>query len=173
MNQVFSRFLNKLGYFAPGGYSIRPRIQRLRGVKMGRNVWISQFVYIDELHPEAVSIGDNCTIGLGTSVFTHFYWGKRRTSDGFKEVVIANNSFIGPHCVILPGVRVGEGSVVRAGSVVTRSVPPGTFWGPPPAGPLGKVTVPLTPDYSYDEFIRGLKPIWGVPGKEKHFEPDE
>ena len=31
---------------------------------MGRNVWISQFVYIDELHPADVEIGDNCTIGL-------------------------------------------------------------------------------------------------------------
>ena len=64
--------------------------------------------------------------------------------------------FVGPHCVILPNVTIGEGSVIQAGSVVTRSVPPRTFWGPPPAGPLGTATVPLTASQGYTAFLRGL-----------------
>lgn len=144
---------------APGGYRVRPWLQRRRGVKIGKNVWISQYVYIDELHPEAVTIGDNCSIGLRTSIFTHFYWGARRSENGYSEVVIGKNVFIGPHCLILPGVRIGEGAVIRGGSVVTRNVPPYTLWGPPPSGPLARVTVPLTPEHSYDEFAEGLKPI--------------
>jgi acetyltransferase-like isoleucine patch superfamily enzyme len=149
----------KIAYMAPGGYTLRPRLHRLRGVRMGSNVWISQFVYIDELHPEAVTIGDNVTIGLRTSIFTHFYWGPRRSQNGFKRVVIAKDAFIGPHCVILPGVHVGTAAVVKAGSVLTRDVPPFTFWGIPEAGPLARITVPLTRDNSFEGFVRGLKPF--------------
>ncbi|RLB76932.1 MAG: acyltransferase, partial [Deltaproteobacteria bacterium] len=69
-----NRVLHKLSVILPGGYTIRPGLHRLRGVRIGKNVWISQKVYIDELHPKAVSIGDNCTIGLRTSIFTHLYW---------------------------------------------------------------------------------------------------
>ena len=69
----FNRILHKIVMVSPGGYSLRPKLRTLRGVNVGSNVWISQSVYIDELHPEAVSVGDNYTFGLRTSIFTHFY----------------------------------------------------------------------------------------------------
>lgn len=134
---------------------MRPWLQRLRGVVIGKNVWISQLVYIDEIHPTAVTIGDNCVIGLRTSIISHFYSGPRKpNSNG--TVVIEKDVFIGPHCVILPNVRIGEGAVIRAGSVVSRNVPPHTFWGPPAAEALGLASVPLTPDTTYEEFMHGL-----------------
>jgi acetyltransferase-like isoleucine patch superfamily enzyme len=156
---LLNRVFNKIAYIAPGGYCLRPSLHRLRGVKMGRNVWISQYVYIDENHPEKISIGDNVTIGLRTSIFAHFYWGPRRLGNGGNVVVIEKNAYIGPHCVILPGVHVGEAAVVKGGSVITRNVPAFTLWGPPDAGPIARVTVPLTSEYSYDEFVLGLKPF--------------
>ena len=153
---MFARLLHKLAFVAPGGASLRPWLHRLRGVKLGKNVWIAQLVYIDELHPSDVTIGDNCTIGLRTSIFTHFYWGpKRPTNDG--KVIIEKNVFVGPHCIILPNVRIGEGAVIRAGTVVSRNVPPRVLWGTPSADILGIATVPLTPDHSYDQFVRGLR----------------
>jgi len=154
------RFLRRIAYFIPGGYLVRPAIHRLRGVKIGRKVWISQYVYIDEIHPDAVKIGDNASIGIGASIITHLYWGKTLKKDGAREVDIGSNVFIGPHCVILPGVSIGDGSVVQAGSVVSRDVPPGVLFGNPvPARPLAEVTAPLTADYSYLEFVRGLRPL--------------
>lgn len=154
------RLFQKAAFVAPGGGSLRPALQRLRGVKMGRNIWISQFVYLDEIHPERISIGDNCTIGIRSTIISHLYWGPRRANEpNPPQVVIEEDVFIGPHCVILPGVRIGRGAVIKAGAVVTRDVPPGMFWGPPPSGPLGSVSVPLTPQHSYDEFIAGLKPF--------------
>lgn len=159
LRNIFNRFLHKMAYIFPGGSTLRPWLHRLRGAKIGKNVWISQRVYLDELHPEAVTIGDNCTIGVRTSIFTHFYWGPRKADYNDGKVVIEKDVFIGPHCVILPNVHIGEGAVIKAGSVVTKDVPSHTLWGPPSAEALGRVTVPLTPEHNYEEFVRGLKPI--------------
>lgn len=154
---VFSRLLHKLAFIAPGGGSVRPWLHRLRGAEIGKNVWIAQLVYLDELHPSDVTIGDNCTVGFRTSIFAHFYWGPRRPQ-GNGKVVIEKDVFIGPHCVILPNVRIGEGAVIRAGTVVSRNVPAHAFWGSPAAEYLGTATVPLTSNHSHEEFIRGLTP---------------
>jgi acetyltransferase-like isoleucine patch superfamily enzyme len=153
---LLGRLVGKIAFVAPGGFKVRPWLQRLRGVAVGKNVFISQFVYIDEIHPSDVSIGDNCIIGLRTSIISHFYSGPRRpVSNG--KVVIEKNVFIGPHSVILPNVTIGEGAVIRAGTVVSRNVPAHTFWGPPPAEALGVANVPLTPDTDYEDFMDGLK----------------
>lgn len=159
LNNVYQRTLHKIASVAPGGYSLRPWLHRLRGVKVGHNVWISQYVYIDELHPDAVTIEDNCTIGLRTSIFTHFYFGPKRSNAPVGPVVIERDVFIGPHCVILPNVRIGRGAVIKAGTVVSRNVPPGVMYGLPSPEPLARVTVPLTNEHSYEEFVRGLRPI--------------
>jgi heptaprenylglycerol acetyltransferase len=153
---LLGRLAGKIAFFAPGGFRFRPWLQRLRGVAIGRDVWISQFVYIDELHPSDVIIGDNSIIGIRTSIISHFYSGPRKPASNGK-VVIEKDVFIGPHCVILPNVTIGEGAVIRAGTVVSRNVPPHTFWGPPSAEALGTVTVPLTAEHTYEEFMQGLK----------------
>jgi acetyltransferase-like isoleucine patch superfamily enzyme len=145
---------------------VRPFLHRCRGVKIGQNVWISQHVYIDEIHPEAVSIGSNSTIGLRTSIFSHFYWGSRRADGYVKPVCIEEEVFIGPHCVILPNVRIGKGSVIQAGTVVSRNVPPGVFWGNAPAGPLARTNTSLKSSTSYAEFLKGLRPFRKSDGKD-------
>lgn len=150
--------MRRVAYYLPGGSRIRPALHRFRGVKIGRNVWISQYVYIDELHPEAVEIGDNVTVGIGTSIISHLYW-TNSAEPLVKKVVIESDVFIGPHCVILPGVHIGRGSVIQAGTVVSRNVPAGVFFGHAPAEILGLVKVPLTPENSYSDFIRGLRPL--------------
>jgi len=156
---MLQRILRRAAYEIPGGNSLRPALHRLRGVKIGKNVWISQYVYIDEIHPEVITIEDNCTIGLKTTIIAHLYWGQRRDSASAGPVHIEEDVFIGPNCVILPNVRIGKGSVIQAGTVVSKNVPPNTLWGPPKAGPIARVTVPLTSHNEVKSFTRGLKPL--------------
>ena len=145
-----------IAFMGPGGGSLRPWLHRMRGAKIGKHVWISHFVYIDDLHPDGVSIGENCTIGLRTTIFAHLYWGPLR-HENKGNVIIEKNVFIGPHCVILPNVRIGEGAVIKAGTVVSRNIPPHSLWGSPSAEALGEATVPLTPEHSYEEFVQGMR----------------
>ncbi|NTU65300.1 MAG: hypothetical protein HGB05_18340 [Chloroflexi bacterium] len=48
-------------------------------------------------------------------------------------VTIQDGTWLGARCIVLPGVTVGRGSVVGAGSVVTKDVPPNTLVGGVPA----------------------------------------
>jgi acetyltransferase-like isoleucine patch superfamily enzyme len=130
----------------------------MRGVKMGKNVWISKLVYIDEIHPECVSIGDNSTIGFRTTIYAHTYFGRRKPSIR-GNVIIGKNVFIGPHCLILPNVTIGDNAVIKGGSVITHSIPANTMWGPPSAQMIARVTVPLTHDKTYTDFVMGLRPV--------------
>jgi len=158
---MLNRLFCWLAFLAPGGDSLRPALHRWRGMKIGRRVWISQLVYLDVLYPRGITIGDDVTLAFRTTIFTHFHRGAQRGKVGCKEVILEDGVFVGPHSIILPGVRIGQGSVIKAGSVVTRNVPPHTFWGDRGGGPLAEVTVPLTPEHEFEEFIRGLRPFRG------------
>lgn len=77
-----------------------------------------------------VSIGHRALIGYRTSIFSsnhHVPMGVGQIFESghdFAEVKIGNDVWIGASCVILPGVTIGEGAVVGAGSVVTKDVAP-------------------------------------------------
>ena len=165
LKRVLGRFLHILAFIAPFGNTLRPFIHKIRGVNIGKNVWISLYVYLDEIHPECITIGDNSTIGIRTSVISHTYFGLPR-KDNPDRVVIGKNVYIGPHCLILPNVHIGDGAVIKGGTVISRNIPPNTMWGYPAAEPLATVNTPLTPETSYDEFLKGLRPI----RKKKHKE---
>jgi len=156
-----SRILSKIAFFAPGGYSLRPWLHKKRGVKIGKNVWISQYVYIDEAHPEDITLEDNVTIGLRSTLFTHFYSGDYIPGKKIGKITIKKNAYIGPHCVIFHDVTIGEGSVIAAGSMISKDVPPGVLYGPPAPSSLARVTRPLVKgkDMDYTKFLLGLRPL--------------
>jgi len=80
---------------------------------------------------ERITIGNNVAVGANTTITdTDFHSldtnQRRMESSGGSAaaIVIEADVFIGMNCLILKGVRIGEGSVIGAGSVVTRDVPP-------------------------------------------------
>lgn len=107
---------------------------------IGNNVGISASAIICSIQ---ISIGNNVKIGGNTVIYdTDFHslkienrvnaeLDKAHTSTS--PVFIEDNVFIGAHSTILKGVRIGENSIVGAGSVVTKSIPPNEVWGGNPA----------------------------------------
>jgi acetyltransferase-like isoleucine patch superfamily enzyme len=55
------------------------------------------------------------------------------SGDKYEKIIIKNDVWIGANCIIMPGVTVGEGAVVAAGSVVTKDVLPNSIVGGVPA----------------------------------------
>lgn len=86
---------------------------------------------------ESITIGDGCAISHDFTVMdsnAHVLDGSKGTA----PVVIEDHVWIGTRVTILSGVTVGEGAVIAAGSVVTRSVPAGSLVGGVPAKVIRK-----------------------------------
>lgn len=96
-----------------------------------------------------IVIGSNVKIGGGTRIFdTDFHsleYLSRRSAitDGLSAkqspVIIGDDVFIGANCIIGKGVKIGDRSIIAAGSVVTKSIPPDEIWGGNPAKFLKKI----------------------------------
>ena len=74
-----------------------------------------------------VKIGDNVLMGPNVSIYTatHPTNAKLRNSglEFGKPIEIGNGCWIGGSVVLIPGVKIGENSVIGAGSVVTKDIP--------------------------------------------------
>jgi acetyltransferase-like isoleucine patch superfamily enzyme len=93
-----------------------------------------------------IKIGNHVLIGANTTIVdTDFHplspAGRIENPQAGKTapVIIKSDVFVGMNCLILKGVTIGEGSVVGAGSVVTRDVPPGMIAAGNPARVIGPV----------------------------------
>ena len=97
------------------------------GVTIGENCLISTRLWSSE--PYLITIGDHVQVTDNVSFHTHGGGNVIRRQcpsyDAFGKIVIKDWAYIGAYSHIMPGVTVGEGSLVAAGSVVTKSVPPG------------------------------------------------
>jgi len=94
-------------------------------VKPGAVFGLSVLVNLDE----TVTIGRNVAIGPDVRIYTgeHQLGPAARRMDPrvtARPVTIDNGAWIGAGAVILPGVHIGGGAVVAAGSLVTKDVPP-------------------------------------------------
>lgn len=148
---VFNRSLQYLARNVPGGQTLRVALHRARGVHIGKDVFISEDVILENAHPHLITIEDEAWIGMRSTVIAHM-----RELLGVK---IEKGAFIGPGVTILPNVTIGYGAVVTAGSTVTRSVPPMTVVQGNPAVPVATCGIPLGPETSVREFSIKLKPV--------------
>jgi acetyltransferase-like isoleucine patch superfamily enzyme len=98
-----------------------------------------------------VTIGDRVIIGIRSTILAHF--------QELRGVRIKNDVYIGACAVILPGVTIGEGAVVSAGSVVTASVPPMTVVQGNPAKQVARCGIPLGSKTSRADFMKQLKKL--------------
>jgi acetyltransferase-like isoleucine patch superfamily enzyme len=82
-----------------------------------------------------VEFGDGCTIGQDSVITAHAI---TRDQIVFARVRIGTNAVVGINCVVMPGVEIGEGTVLAPGAVATigTKMPPYELWGGIPARKL-------------------------------------
>lgn len=131
-----------------GASYIKSLILRMAGAKVGKRVTIYSGVWVfpgrnlilgDDVDLAldvlittngGVEIGDRSMIGYRTQILSqnHIIPENRERIFGAghkrEKVVIGNDVWIGANAIVLPGVEIGEGAIVAAGSVVTKDVPP-------------------------------------------------
>ena len=117
-----------------GSVGINPFVGDNFHCDFGKNIHIGDNFHADYnctmLDVAEIHIGDNCLIGPDVGIYTagHRLEPEGRVLDGYGiPISIGNNVWIGGHSVILPGVTIGDGAVIAAGSVVTKSVSPRTL----------------------------------------------
>jgi len=90
--------------------------QHHQNLKIGKYVDIGAFTYLNALY--GIELEDFVQIGSHCSIYSF------STIDGKKgKVIIKKNARIGSHCVIMPGVTIGENSIIGAFSFVDKDIP--------------------------------------------------
>lgn len=95
-----------------------------RGLQLGRNVRIMDGFFFDPSHCFLISIGDNCTLAPNVRLIAHDASMKSKLDyTRIGKIDIGVNCFLGDSVVVLPGVRIGDNSIVGSASVVTKDIP--------------------------------------------------
>jgi acetyltransferase-like isoleucine patch superfamily enzyme len=123
---LFDVFLRWLVLFMPLS-RMRVPLHRARGVKIGKGVLIGYNVTIDDVYPRMVTIGNGVALSDGVFLVAHskppeYFEGQLESF--VAPLTVKDNVWIGVGAIVLPGVTVGEGSIISAGSLVTRDVRP-------------------------------------------------
>lgn len=144
LSELVKSFFGKIiQWFAmtrfPIGSKNRCRLERLRGVKIGKNVFMGGGNILDRVRPDLITIEDHVSISGGVNILTHSNpTSPLRDILGDSSHIIApvhikKGAWIAINVVILPGVTIGENSIVSTGSVVMKDVAPNTIVGVAPA----------------------------------------
>ena len=126
------------------GTIIRPSasLTNPQNIFLGKNVHINRNAYLWAGEHSQISIGDNFVSGPGFFITSDNHGIKKeqliREQEGVeKDVVIGSDVWLGAYAIVLPGVKIGDGAVVAAGSVVTKDVVSYAIVGGVPAKLIG------------------------------------
>lgn len=103
---------------------IRVFMYKVKGYDIQYSTIIEGSVVLDKLYPKGIHIGENTLIAGGSIVLSHDHC-KRvgRNQPYLTDTYVGKNCFIAVNSIILPGIHIGDGVIVGAGSVVTKNVP--------------------------------------------------
>ncbi|MFC4713971.1 acyltransferase [Planococcus dechangensis] len=96
------------------------------GMKVGKHSSFALMVMPDVMFPERIQVGDNTVIGYNTTILAHEYLIEEYR---LGDVSIGDRVMIGANSTILPGIKIGDGAIVSAATLVHKDVPAGAFVG--------------------------------------------
>ena len=97
------------------------RVLHTDNLKLGKNIQIGSFTVIDAL--KGVEIEDDVKIGFNCVIVSYSSIDKKGGN-----ILLKRNCKIGSAAVILPGITVGENSIIGANSFVNRDIPANEIW---------------------------------------------
>lgn len=103
-------------------------------LELGKDTDIGAFTLLDA--SEGITIEDEVKIGSHCSLYSRTEIDQKKG-----QIILKRGSSIGSHCVIMPGITIGENSIVGAMSFVNKNVPPNEVWVGSPAKFLKKVEI--------------------------------
>ena len=114
--------------FAPR--KLRPSLMRKMGCHVGQGCFIGDHVRIDTGHADMITLEDGVSIAGGSRLLCHqrdfhdYCVGDDYNKLGYtiKPIVLKKGCLVGMESFVLPGVTIGEGAIVGAGSLVTKDV---------------------------------------------------
>lgn len=127
---MYSVLLSPLNY-----RKIRPVLWRWMGAKVGKDCFIGYEVWVDMTNTQLVELEDHvhianrCLLLCHQRDMTEYYIGDDYAKLGYikRKIILKKGCLIGMNAMILPGVTVGEGAIVGAGSLVTKDIPAWTI----------------------------------------------
>jgi len=106
-------------------------------LSLGENVGLADTFIVAHAH---VTIGSNCSFSYRNMIITSSHDFSDFSTVTALPVIIGNNVWVTSNVTILPGVRIGDNSVIGAGSVVTKDIPSGVFAAGNPCKVVKKIT---------------------------------
>jgi len=110
--------------------------RHLLGMEVGKNVSVGLMAMVDIFYPEMITLGNEVILGYNSTILCHEFL---RHEYRLGPVRVEDDAVICANSTLLPGVTVGKGAIVAAGSVVTRDVAPYTMVGGVPAQVIKKL----------------------------------
>lgn len=114
---------------------LRPLILRGLGCKVGKGVFVGDHVIVDLSHADLITIEDFVHIASGSRLLCHqrdlsdYHKGDHYSDLGYhySPIYLSKGCLIGMECLILPGVKIGSGAIIGAGSLVNSDIPEWTI----------------------------------------------
>jgi acetyltransferase-like isoleucine patch superfamily enzyme len=113
--------------------SIRIAMYRKAGIRIGERVFFGANNWLDINFKSMIYIEDEAALAGSDMILSHDILVSASTNplvasqgelDGFRPVMIKKGARLGAHVLVLPGVTIGEYSVIGAGAVVVKDIPP-------------------------------------------------